>query len=229
LSLRISDVRIVIRLDGESSPAVLGWSNRLMTDDLTDMIRKALLDHIECHQKVVDDHVGRIVEIAKHLAGVLRRSGTVWICGNGGSAADAAHVATELVGRFRREREGWRVITLGTNVQLLTALANDFGYDKAFARELKALARPGDVLVAVSTSGASANILEAMGAAREAGLDTIAVTGRDGGELAEQADLVFHAPSDETPRIQEAHATFWHIICGLLEDALMVPNTPDAD
>jgi D-sedoheptulose 7-phosphate isomerase len=198
-----------------------------MEHDLAKITKRALLDHIECHRRVVDDQVDGIVEIAQHLAAVLLRSGTVWICGNGGSAADAAHLATELVGRFRREREGWRVAALGTNVPLLTALANDFGYDEAFARELKALGRPGDVLVAISTSGASSNILAVVGAAREAGLSTVAVTGRDGGALAAQVDLVFHAPSDETPRIQEVHATFWHIICGLLEDALMVRDTPD--
>jgi len=200
-----------------------------MEQDLAEITKRALLDHVDCHQRVVEEHVDEIVEIARHLAEVLRRSGTIWICGNGGSAADAAHLATELVGRFRREREGWRVSALGTNVQLLTALANDYGYDQTFARELKALARPGDVLVAISTSGASANVLAAVSAARAAGLSTVAVTGRDGGALAAQADLVFHAPSDETPRIQEVHATFWHIICGLLEDVLMIRDAPGSD
>lgn len=200
-----------------------------MEQDLTEITKRALLDHVECHQRVVEEHVDEIVEIARHLAGVLRRSGTIWICGNGGSAADAAHLATELVGRFRREREGWRVNALGTNVPLLTALSNDFGYEEAFARELKALSLAGDVLVAISTSGSSASILAAVGAARASGLSTVAVTGRAGGALAALADLVFHAPSDETPRIQEVHATFWHIICGLLEDVLMIRDAPDAD
>lgn len=192
-----------------------------MKNDLTETTRQALLDHLECHQRMLEDHLDGIVEIAEHLADVLGRSATVWICGNGGSAADAAHLATELVGRFQREREGWRVTALGTNVPLLTAVANDYGYEEAFAREVKALARPGDALVAISTSGSSANVLAAVGAAREVGLSVVAITGREGDPLAGRADLVFNAPSDETPRIQEVHITVIHLLCELVDDALI--------
>ena len=200
-----------------------------MEKDLAEIAKRALLEHIECHSRVAEEQVDAIVEIARHLAGVLLGSGTVWICGNGGSAADAAHLATELVGRFAKDRDGFRVAALGTNMPLLTAVANDLGYEQVFARELESLARAGDVLVAISTSGASANVVEAVRVAREKGLTSIAVAGGDGGELAALTDLAFCAPSNETPRIQEVHGTLWHIVCCLLEDVLMVRSDLDAD
>ena len=198
-----------------------------MKNDLAGITRKALTDHIECHTLVIDNQISDIVAIAEDLAEVLLGSGTVWICGNGGSAADAAHLATELVGRFARDRDGYRVTALGTNTPLVTAVANDLGYEQVFARELDALARPGDLLVAISTSGKSANVLEAVRVARDKGMKTVGLTGADGGELAARVDRSFCAPTRETPRVQEVHGTFWHIVCCLLEDVLMAGSASD--
>ncbi len=140
--------------------------------------------------------------------------------GNGGSAADAQHIAAELVNRFELERMALPAIALTTDTSVLTSIANDYDYSKIFARQVEALTEEGDVVIGISTSGASLNVIKGMQAAKEKGAKTIGLTGKNGGELAKIADLVLKVPSNDTPKIQEAHITILHIICYLIEKEL---------
>ena len=144
--------------------------------------------------------------------------GKLLICGNGGSAADAQHIAAELVGRFLREREAYPAVALTTNSSILTSVGNDYGFDAVFARQVTALGRPGDVLLVISTSGDSPNCVEAVAAARRAGLRVHGFLGKGGGRLRALVDGALVVPSDATPRIQEVHITLGHLLCRLLED-----------
>jgi D-sedoheptulose 7-phosphate isomerase len=144
----------------------------------------------------------------------------VLIFGNGGSAADAQHVAAELVGRLERERAAIAAIALSTDTSILTAVANDYSFDRVFARQIEALGRRGDVALAISTSGASANVLAGVEAARTAGLVVVALTGRDGGALGNAADIHVNVPEQNTARAQEVHRTLLHILCELVEREL---------
>jgi D-sedoheptulose 7-phosphate isomerase len=144
----------------------------------------------------------------------------VLLFGNGGSASDAQHVAAELVGRFARERAPLPAIALTTDTSALTAIANDYGFEEVFARQVRALGRPGDVAVAISTSGNSPNVLRGAEAAREMGMTVVALTGAGGGALAAASDLCVNVPSDDTPRIQECHLTVEHVLCEAVENFL---------
>jgi D-sedoheptulose 7-phosphate isomerase len=146
--------------------------------------------------------------------------GRLLVCGNGGSAADAQHIAAEFVGRFLKDRAPYCAIALNTNTSALTAIGNDYGFDEVFARQVHAHGRPGDVLLAISTSGMSPNVLAAVAAAREAGMKVVALSGRDGGTLIDDCDVCLVVPVDSTPRIQEMHILLAHVLCGLVEDAL---------
>jgi D-sedoheptulose 7-phosphate isomerase len=150
----------------------------------------------------------------------LRDGGRVLACGNGGSAADAQHLVAELVGRFESDRPGLPAIALASDVAVLTALANDFGVEQTFARQVQALGRSGDVLVALSTSGRSPNVLTAAKAARDAGMAVVALTGSAGGALAGLADIALQAPSDVTARIQEVHGALIHALCAIVDAAM---------
>lgn len=147
----------------------------------------------------------------------LRAGGKILFAGNGGSAADAQHWAGELVSRFYYDRPGLAAVALTTDSSILTAIGNDYGYDYTFARQVEALGRAGDVLVAISTSGNSPNILRAAEAARARGMRVLGFTGRGGGKLAPLSDICFRMPSDETPRIQEGHEIVGHLLCALIE------------
>ena len=147
----------------------------------------------------------------------LRAGGKVMFAGNGGSAADAQHWAGELVSRFYYDRPGLAAIALTTDSSILTAIGNDYGYERVFARQLEALGREGDLLFAISTSGTSKNILLALDAARVAGIDVIGFTGRSGGAMADRCTVCLRMPSDETPKIQEGHELLGHLICGMIE------------
>lgn len=162
---------------------------------------------------------------AKDLLRAYRNGGKLLSFGNGGSSADASNFANELTGRYRRNRPGLPAVSLATNQGDLTAIANDFGFENVFERPLRALGRPGDVAVAISTSGNSKNVLKAAAAAREMGLTVIGLTGRSGGALKDLCDHCVRVPSDSTARIQEAHITVIQIWCGILEDELF-PNSP---
>ncbi|MFN3820774.1 MAG: D-sedoheptulose 7-phosphate isomerase [bacterium] len=162
-----------------------------------------------------------VLLIAHQLTEALQKGGKILLCGNGGSAADAQHVAGELVGRFARERRALPAIALTTDTSILTALGNDYGFERVFARQVEALSHPGDILVGISTSGKSPNVLEALKIAKEKGLKTIGFTGGNGGLMVDLCDLCFIAPAHRTPRIQEIHIAAWHLICDLVEKAIV--------
>ncbi len=155
--------------------------------------------------------------ISAALLQVLQSGGTIYLCGNGGSAADAQHVAAEFVGRFLRERRPLPAVALTTNTSILTAIGNDYDYSQVFSRQVRAQVTERDAVVGISTSGKSANVLEALRAAREAKAITIGFTGKPGEPLAGECDLCLCVPSKQTPRIQEAHILAWHIVCDLVE------------
>ena len=171
----------------------------------------------------------RLAEVSALLANRLRAGGTLFTCGNGGSAADAQHIAAELSGKFYLHRPGLPAVSLTTNTSALTAIANDFGYDDVFARQLEAQARPGDVLFALTTSGRSPNCRKAVEWAKANGVTTVAFTGTKGADFAALCDHAFVVPSDDTPHVQEGHITLGHALCALAEAALYGPGgTPPA-
>jgi D-sedoheptulose 7-phosphate isomerase len=161
-----------------------------------------------------------VASAVDHIYSSLAAGGQLLIAGNGGSAADAQHIAAELTGRFMLERQPFRALALHVNSSALTAIGNDYGYEHVFARELSAHGRPGDVLLAITTSGNSANILRAIEAGRKIGMTVIGLTGESGGQLKSACDLCMCVPSKSTPRIQEMHITIGHAICQLLEERL---------
>lgn len=181
------------------------------------LVRKSLQEGLEVKAGLLElaDVVAAAADL---LVEALAGGGTVFFVGNGGSAADAQHLATELVGRFEEDNR-LRALALTTDTSALTALANDFGFEQVFARQVEALARPGDALVAISTSGNSPSILAAARQARENGARVLGLSGRDGGELLALSDLCLLVPSARTARIQEAHIALGHILCELIEDA----------
>ena len=164
----------------------------------------------------IDNAVDAVVAV---IAEALRNNRALLVCGNGGSMADAQHIAGELGARFLKERRGLKAIALGTNQALLTAWSNDYDYTSAFAREVDAYGEPGGVLLALSTSGNSPNVVAAAEAAKAKGMAVVAMTGRGGGRLAEMADHLLAVPSTSTPRIQEAHIALYHYICEAVEAA----------
>ena len=159
-------------------------------------------------------------QIGATMSGAIRSGKKILWCGNGGSAADSQHLAAELVGRFLKERRGLPSIALSTNTSILTAIGNDYGYDMVFRRQVEALCVAGDVVVGISTSGNSKNVLYALGSAREIGAHTVAFTGGDGGSMARIAAVTLLIPSRETPRIQEAHILCGHMLCDYIEQNL---------
>jgi len=181
------------------------------------LIDSSLRMTAELSATVARESSGAIFEAALLIMGCLRNGGKVLFFGNGGSAADAQHLAAELVGRFVRERAGLPAIALTTDSSILTAVGNDYGFEQVFARQIQALGRPGDVAVAISTSGNSANVLEGVKEARKRNLKTIGLTGKDGGTLAQQADVAITIPSTSTARIQECHIAIGHLFCELVD------------
>ena len=158
--------------------------------------------------------------VADEMAKALGRERKILLCGNGGSAADAQHIAGELLSRFEKDRAPWPAIALTTDSSVLTAIGNDYGYEQVFERQVRGLGQAGDVLIAISTSGRSPNIIRALDAAREKGVVTIGFTGAAGNEMAARCDVLLRAPSDKTPVIQQIHITAAHIVCGLVERRL---------
>jgi D-sedoheptulose 7-phosphate isomerase len=187
-------------------------------------IRQMFDESARLTAEFADREAVRIVATARRMAEALRGGGKLLFCGNGGSAADAQHLAAEFVNRFLRERAALAAIALTTDTSVLTSIGNDYGFDRVFARQVEALGRPGDVLIAFSTSGNSANVLRAVLAARGLGVWTLGVTGGDGGDLARTAHEAFIVPSRETPRIQEVHITLGHALCELAEELLASPE-----
>ena len=183
-------------------------------------IAARLEENIRVQQAIAGSKLGEIEEMVELILTSYRNGGKVILCGNGGSAADAQHLAAELVGRFKLERRALPAIALNTNTSILTALGNDYGYETVFSRQVEALANEKDIIIGLSTSGNSPNVLKAIEAAKAKGAMTIGLTGGNGGSLAKMTDLAIVVPSDNTPRIQEAHITIGHIVCELVERAL---------
>jgi D-sedoheptulose 7-phosphate isomerase len=188
---------------------------------MRDVVLKAFNDSAAVKQQFVRDHADRIVEVAKVIVRAFREGHKVLLFGNGGSATDAAHVAAEFVGRYKRERTPLPAIALATDIAAITCIANDYGYDELFARQVRAHGQKGDIAIAISTSGNSPNVLKGVAAAKEGGLTTVAWTGGTGGKLAALADFAFVVPSSVTARIQESHITLGHVLCELTEEEFL--------
>lgn len=167
-----------------------------------------------------DDLLEAVKKAADLVIGAYKEGGKVLFCGNGGSAADAQHLAAELVGRFKKERRALPAMALHVNTSALTAIANDYSYNDVFVRQVEAFGRPKDVLIGISTSGKSENILRALALAKEKSLKTIGFTGKNVANMRPLCDVLLSVPSEDTPRIQEVHMLWGHIICGLTEGEL---------
>ncbi len=183
-------------------------------------IQAALQDSLAVKRQFVDKQLDVLLKISDRLTEVLRGGGTIFLCGNGGSAADAQHVAAEFVGRFLRERRALPAIALTVNTSILTAIGNDYDFRVIFSRQVQAQARPGDAVVGISTSGKSPNVLAAMAAAREIGAVAIGFTGEPGEPLGQACDICLKVPTSSTPRIQETHIMAWHMICDIVEERI---------
>ncbi|MFA5867072.1 MAG: D-sedoheptulose 7-phosphate isomerase [Actinomycetota bacterium] len=183
-------------------------------------IRRILEEGIGIQQSMIDGQMSVIAGIADMIASALREGGKVLLFGNGGSAADSQHLAAEFVNRFRFDRAGLPAVALTTDTSILTAIGNDSGFENVFARQVELWAKPGDVVVAISTSGASPNILKGIVAAKEHDAGIVCLTGEGGRELTDLADICFVVPSADTARIQEAHITVGHIVCHLVEEEI---------
>lgn len=190
--------------------------------DMLETIQKELSASIETKAGVLqnDALLAAIADAASCIIESLSCGGKVLLCGNGGSASDALHMAGELLGRFRRERKACAAVALNADVATMTAIANDYGYEQVFARQVEGLMHKEDVLIGFSTSGNSENIYLAFAQAREKGGKTILLSGKDGGRIKELADICLIVPSAVTSHIQEAHESIYHILCDLVEDAL---------
>ena len=191
-----------------------------------DILRANMERCLHVHSRFVETCLPALTAAADALISAYRAGNKALFFGNGGSAADAQHLAAEFLGRYLREREPLPALALHANSSVLTAIGNDYGYDHVFARQLKALAVRGDVAVGISTSGNSVNVVEAITCARSLGLVTIALTGSSGGQLRKLVDILIAVPSEETPRIQECHILAGHALCDAVEQALIRGVSP---
>ncbi|GIV23698.1 MAG: D-sedoheptulose 7-phosphate isomerase [Bacteroidia bacterium] len=189
---------------------------------MQDKILKALSDAVAVKQQLLaSEEIRQLIEaVALRIVAVFRQGGRVFFCGNGGSAADAQHLAAELTGRYYKDRPPLPAEALHVNTSFLTAVANDYSYEETYARLLRGWGRSGDLLWAMSTSGNSPNVLRAIDTARELGMITVGLTGAAGGKMVGRCDYLFRVPSTDTPRIQEAHMVIGHTVCQLVEEAL---------
>jgi D-sedoheptulose 7-phosphate isomerase len=185
-------------------------------------IEKAIEKSIEVKKQLLSDKalLSLIEKVSLQAAEILRNKGRILLCGNGGSAADAQHIAAELTGRFAFDREPLDAEALSVNTSYLTAVSNDYSFDEIYSRLLKAKGRKGDMLIAISTSGNSQNILNAVKTGKEIGMTVVGFTGKTGGKMKAICDYIINVPSEETPRIQESHILIGHIFCQLIEDTL---------
>ena len=193
-----------------------------MTDPInedTQYIVQEIEASIAAKREVIKQQIPLISKIAETIISSLRSGNKLIVFGNGGSAADAQHIAAEFINRFRRERKALAALALTTDTSNLTAIGNDYSFDNVFSRQIEALGKSGDVAMAISTSGNSPNVLNGVGQAKELGITTVGVTGEHGGKLKDHVDICFQAPSQSTPRIQEVHITVAHVICDLVEKA----------
>ncbi len=188
-------------------------------------IKTIIQASIETKQHVLQNEelLKTICEVVKVIAAAFKNGNRVYFCGNGGSAADAQHLAAEFSGRFYTDRKALPAEALHCNTSYLTAVANDYGYDVVYSRMIDGIGQSGDILVGLSTSGNSANIIRAFETAREKGISTVAFTGLTGGQMRSLSDYLINIPSTDTPRIQECHITVGHIICQLVEEKIFAP------
>ena len=187
---------------------------------MRDKIMKSFKDSISVKQKFVDEYMETIIEVSRLIADTLKNGSKLLLFGNGGSACDASHIAAEFINRFQRERPAFPAIALNTDMAVITSIANDYDYSTIFERQLKALAQDGDVVIAMSTSGTSPNVIKAVETAIKKGLKVVALTGAKGDKLASMSDYVFAVPSNDTPRVQETHITLGHVLCQMVEEIL---------
>ena len=187
-------------------------------------VSKSFVDHLDVVSSTYSMYSDTIFQIGLLMADVLRQDGSIFWCGNGGSAADSQHLAAELVGRFKINRNPLRSIALTADTSVLTSLANDYGYDSVFTRQIQGIGRSGDLLVAMSTSGESVNVNSAVLLAKSIGIKTLALSGKTGGQLANLSDLSIIIPSDDTARIQETHILIGHCFCDIIEKELSEEN-----
>ncbi len=185
---------------------------------MKEVIKNEFLSHLETIQTVMQTMQEDLEKASLMVVDTLKRGNKVLICGNGGSAADAQHMAAELTGRYKTERRGLPSIALTTDTSALTAIGNDYGFDRVFDRQVEALAQKGDLLIGISTSGNSANVINAFNVAKDFGCTTLGLSGRDGGAMNEICDLNVVVASDNTPRIQEMHILFIHTICQIIDN-----------
>ena len=176
--------------------------------------------HLQTIQAVIGTMEDGLEEASKIAIEVPQKGNKILLCGNGGSAADAQHIAAELTGRYKNERRGLAAISLTTDTSALTAIGNDYGYKRVFDRQVEALANKGDLLIGISTSGNSENIISALSLAKEMGCRTLGFSGRDGGKMNEICDINLVVPSNDTPRIQEMHILFGHTLCQIIDNHL---------
>jgi D-sedoheptulose 7-phosphate isomerase len=180
-------------------------------------LQEAVEETVSLQRRFLEEQGEAVLAAARMLAALFKAGGRVFIFGNGGSAADAQHLAAEFVNRFQVERPPLAALALTTDTSILTAVANDYDFSEVFAKQIAALGRPGDLAWGISTSGGSPNVLRGLKTARELGLKTLALCGRDGGEMAPLADLALIVRSNNTPRVQEVHITIGHVLCDLVD------------
>ncbi len=189
----------------------------------SDLVHEMVAESIQVKTRFFAENAARLAETAAVIAHGFRAGKKVLLFGNGGSAADAQHIAAEFVGRFIPDRDPLPALSLATDTSTLTSLSNDYGFDHVFARQIAGLAQPGDTAVAISTSGNSANVVKGLDAARSKGLYTIGLTGESGGKMKNLVEVLFCVPSRHTPRIQETHIMIGHILCELV-DRILFPD-----
>lgn len=187
---------------------------------MKERMKAAFLSHREVLDALERELGPKMIQVADLLVDTFRSGKKLLVMGNGGSAADAQHLAGEIVGRFRLERRGLPAIALSTDSSIITAVGNDYGFEAIFSRQVEALAQEGDVVIGISTSGSSPNVFSALRLAREMGCRTVGLLGKDGGSIREMVDIDLTVPGQDTPRIQEGHITIIHILCELVEQAL---------
>jgi D-sedoheptulose 7-phosphate isomerase len=185
------------------------------------LVAAMLAESAALHEKIRKSHLEPVVAAAEAIVASLKKGGTLLLFGNGGSAADAQHVASELVGRFQQDRAALAAIALTTDTSVLTSIGNDDSYEHLFVRQIEALGRSGDVALGISTSGLSPNVISGLETAKARGLRTIGLTGRDGGHVGKVVDIHVNVPDESTARVQEVHRTLLHAICEIVENAFV--------
>lgn len=193
------------------------------------IIKKALMEGLRVKEDFIKRNTSSLIHLAEHLSKAFTNNKKLLICGNGGSAADAQHLAAEFVNRFQLERKPLPALALTTDTSIITSVANDYSYDEVFSKQINALGVQGDILLAISTSGRSENVLSAIRTAKKKGLYTVGFIGGDGGEMWRLVDLALIVKSDQTPRVQETHILAGHLICELVDYILFQKDSPSYD